>query len=362
MKTIILLITCLNLSLLDLLAQENEHTNNPKNEVMKVAIKEAAPFVIKDQNGKWSGISVELWEAVAKLHGISFVYQEYDLEGVLKGLNNKEFDLAVGALTLTEERERSFDFSHPFYESGLGIAVRTRASGIYEVIQRLFSSDFFKAVGGLVVVLLIFGLLVWLFERKKNKEQFGGKPWQGIASGFWWSAVTMTTVGYGDKAPVSAGGRIIALVWMFMALIIISSFTAAITSALTVNELSTMVTGPEDLKDVRVASVASSSSGEFLVSNQIEFRHFSELNDALAALENGKIDAVVYDKPIMSYLLKNTSREHVEILPQDLIGQYYGFGLPEGHPFREELNIALLQIISTGHWQEILFRYLGNRN
>ncbi|MGO2102628.1 MAG: ion channel [Psychroflexus halocasei] len=44
----------------------------------------------------------------------------------------------------------------------------------------------------------------------------------------------MTTVGYGDKSPLSLGGRIVGLIWMFMAVIILSSLTAGIASALTV--------------------------------------------------------------------------------------------------------------------------------
>ena len=40
-------------------------------------------------------------------------------------------------------------------------------------------------------------------------------------SAFWWAAVTMTTVGYGDKTPVTTGGRIVGLVWMFTSVIVI---------------------------------------------------------------------------------------------------------------------------------------------
>lgn len=74
----------------------------------------------------------------------------------------------------------------------------------------------------------------------------------------------MTTVGYGDKAPITAMGRGIALVCMFASVIIVSGFTAAIATALTVGELRRPVRGPNDLFGSRVIRVAGSTSAEFL--------------------------------------------------------------------------------------------------
>jgi hypothetical protein len=97
------------------------------------------------------------------------------------------------------------------------------------------------------VLLLALGTLMWWFERKRNQEQFGGGTEAGIGSSFWWSAVTMTTVGYGDKAPITFGGRVVAFLWMLIAIIIVSVFTATITSTLTVAHLDVPVKGPQDL-------------------------------------------------------------------------------------------------------------------
>ena len=97
--------------------------------------------------------------------------------------------------------------------------------------------NFVRALGALVFVIFIFGMLMWMFEKRDNKQEFD-KGLKGIWEGFWWSAVTMTTVGYGDKAPLSFGGRVIALVWMFAAIIIISGFTASIASSLTLESSS----------------------------------------------------------------------------------------------------------------------------
>jgi ABC-type amino acid transport substrate-binding protein len=74
----------------------------------------------------------------------------------------------------------------------------------------------------------------------------------------------MTTVGYGDKAPVTVGGRLVAVVWMFASLILIAVFTAHITSLLTVSHLDHRIRGPEDLPRYRVATVAGTTSENYL--------------------------------------------------------------------------------------------------
>ncbi|MEZ4785787.1 MAG: transporter substrate-binding domain-containing protein [Candidatus Kapaibacterium sp.] len=228
-------------------------TAEPSQEVLIVGTKDAPPFSMKGTDGEWEGISIDLWKDVAEEINLKYELRETDLHGLIQGVADDSLDVAVAALTITADREKVLDFSHPYYQTGLGIAVRAGGSGgIFVVLKRLISLDFLSVIGGLLLVLLLVGFFIWLVERKKNPEQFGGGVAKGIGSGFWWSAVTMTTVGYGDKAPVTFVGRMIGLIWMFVAIIIISSFTAAIAASLTVSELETDVKGVGDLPRVRV--------------------------------------------------------------------------------------------------------------
>ncbi len=324
-----------------------------------VGTKVAPPFSIKNDQGVWSGMSIDLWREVAAESNFSFEFEERDLAGLLRGLKDGSLDAVAAALTITASREEVMDFSHPFHTSGLGIAVLADDTGGWlQVLGRFFSLDFLKGVGSLGLVLLLFGFLVWLFERRKNPDQFGGGVLKGIGSGFWWSAVTMTTVGYGDKSPASLGGRLVAMVWMFAAIIMISGFTAAITSSLTVSRLESRIRGPEDLPRVRVASVSSSTSAGYLEREHLAFSPYPDVAAALEALTAGKVDAVVYDLPILSYLALNGDGS-VMVLPKVFERQDYGIGFPAGSLLREPVNRILLEKINSPWWDDILYRYLG---
>jgi len=111
------------------------------------------------------------------------------------------------------------DFTHPFYSSRLGVAVRQRPEVTWlSALKRIASGAFIHALAVLLGVLTLVGALLWLVERRRN-GQSQRDPVKGIGSGIWWSAVTMTTVGYGDKAPATLAGRVIGSAWMFASII-----------------------------------------------------------------------------------------------------------------------------------------------
>lgn len=324
-----------------------------------VATKHAPPFAIKQEDGSWSGISIELWRDIANELGLKFRLKEDGLAGLLDGVSSGQYDAAVAAVTVTGEREQVMDFSHPFYTSGLSIAVPAEQQGLWWVaVKRFFSLQFLTAVVALLLLLLVIGILVWLFERRRN-EQFGGPVADGIGSGLWWSAVTMTTVGYGDKAPLTLGGRAVALVWMFASIIIISSFTAAIASALTVGQLASGIEGPQDLYRSHTGTVKDSSSADYLDSRHISSSHFDSVQLGLAALADKELEAFVYDKPLLQYFAKTEFQGQIEVLPVTFRRQDYAIALPESSPLKEQIDRQLLLQLESSDWQQRVARYLG---
>jgi ABC-type amino acid transport substrate-binding protein len=327
---------------------------------LTVGVKVAPPFVIKQPDGSFSGLSIELWQRVAERLGADYQFTETSLNGLLTGLQEGRLDASVAATTVTAEREELVDFSHPFHTTGLTIAVPAKNSGLWAVVKRLLSWEFFVACGALVGVLLLVGFLLWLAERHKNQEMFGGTKAQGIGASFWWAAVTMTTVGYGDKAPTTFVGRIVGLVWMFAAIIIISSFTAAIATSLTVGQLSSSVSSVSDLSSVRVDTVSGSASAASLRERGIGFNASASLTDALNRLAQGQADAVVYDQPIVKYHIMRDYPGALRVLPNTFERQDYAIALPEGSEWREPINHALLEVIASESWRTTLAKYLGS--
>lgn len=331
----------------------------PVREPLLIGTRQVPPFAMRDADGNWSGISIDLWAQIAERLQLKYKLVELELSQMLDAVANAEVDAVVAALTITSKREQRADFTQPFHTSGLGIAVaRDPENSIIVTLRRLVSDRFLYSVASLFALLALIGVLIWLAERRRN-AQFRGGLARGIGSGLWWSAVTMTTVGYGDKAPVTTVGRGIAIVWMFASVIIISGFTAAIASALTVGGLKHPIRDLNGLYDTRVVTLANSTSGEFLTSYRIRHKTVQELRQALNQLAAGDVDAVLYDAPILRFLITNQYPESLRVLPQVLKRQDYGIALPQPSPLREPVNRALLDITRDERWATQLEHYLG---
>ncbi len=321
-----------------------------------VGVKESPPFIFREA-GEFRGISLRLWESIAQNIDAEYEYREMELQDILTALEAGEIDLAINPLTVTSQRIENFDFTQPFFTSSSAIAAEVRDTNrLLEFVFNFFSLNFLKAVLLLFLVILAFGILAWLFEKRANPEEFPA-GWKGVWSGVWWSAVTMTTVGYGDKSPRSPGGRIVALVWMFTAIIIISGFTASIASALTVGQLGSEIQDLSDLRKRKVATVTSSASERFLKNNYIDPDGYATVTEALQALNSDRVDAVVYDEPILRYSLERDSLSNLKVLPYRFNTQYYSFAVPQDSPLRDEIDPVLLQQIENVQWKAVLTEY-----
>lgn len=89
-------------------------------ETLAVGVKEAPPFVMKNDDGSWSGLAIEMWEMMVRDLGLCYAIQEMGLQELLSGLKTGDIDVGIGALTITPEREASFDFIHSLLHRGPG--------------------------------------------------------------------------------------------------------------------------------------------------------------------------------------------------------------------------------------------------
>ena len=323
-----------------------------------VGVTPSPPFAFQGPEGDWQGVSLDLWAAIADDAGIPWELRVTDdLDTLLAEVAAGRIDVAAPALTITASREDTLDFSHAYYETGYGIAVRRSVPGL-GYFSWMLSTTFWRVVLGLFLLLLVIGAIVWLVERRHN-EEFGGSTAEGLVSGLWWSAVTMTTVGYGDKSPRTLLGRLVALVWMFASIIVISSFTAAIASSLTATQLDLGIQGPDDLPGHTIGAIRASTGEAWLQDEHLAVRSYPSLAAALDDLSEGEIDAVVHDAPILRYEVRATGLSRIHVLPETFGRQSYAFALPDGFEERELVNRALLDRMERGWWKETLRRYQG---
>jgi ABC-type amino acid transport substrate-binding protein len=326
---------------------------------LRVAALRSPPFSWQDESGFWQGIAVALWAEIAQELHLSYDLVLADAQDLVAGVAAGRYAVGIGALSVTPDREGLVDFTHPFFSTGLGMAVHRRGS-VVEALHQMPWRAIALALGSLLGLTMLAGALVWLAERRINPDQFGGPHHHGIGAGLWWAAVTLTTVGYGDKAPRSVVGRTVAIIWMLTSLILTASFTATITSALTVNTLNSAVKGPADLPRLHVGAVAGTSSIEYLDERRISYLLYPDATQGLHAVARGVIDTYIADKPLLQFRLGQLGDLPVQVMPHIFGRQDYSFAIPNGSSLRPAINKVLLRLLESPGWSQLRRRYLGD--
>lgn len=106
-------------------AEEEEEATGGDGEVYSVATDNGyVPFeFIDEDSGDLVGFDIDLITALAEEAGIEIEFEVLEFDGIVAGVSSGRFDIAIAGMTITEEREESIDFTQPYYEAGLILAV-----------------------------------------------------------------------------------------------------------------------------------------------------------------------------------------------------------------------------------------------
>ncbi len=200
------------------------------------------------------------------------------------------------------------------------------------------------------------GHVFWLLERRRNPD-FPRPYLQGVRAGTWYTVVTLVTIGYGDQTARSTPGRLVTIGWMFLSLFLVASFTANITTQLTLSQIQGTIHGENDLPGKRIATVAGSTASQYLDGRRLPYSGVQAIDDAYAMLERGEVDAVVYDSPVLLYHANSAGQGKVQIVGEVFQPQDYGIAFPSGSQYRELVNRALLDIAENGTYDQIYARW-----
>src|SRR5262245_46271858 len=129
---------------------------------LRVATGLIAPFVLK-QGDQLTGFSVDLWNALTRQLEVTSSFVEFKSSAEqLQAVERGDVDVAISAITMTAEREELVDFSHPYFDSGLQIMVRTQGDDAWVTLRSLVSPALRRFLGATVIIVFLFANVLWL--------------------------------------------------------------------------------------------------------------------------------------------------------------------------------------------------------
>jgi polar amino acid transport system substrate-binding protein len=330
---------------------------------LKVAVYDAPPYGHVEPDGSIDGVSVDLWRRAAESLGREYhLVPVAQMEDILKALERRDYDAAIGAITITPARLARVDFSYPTHRSGPAVAVR-QDTGPMAALASYGSvlGDLTPLIALTFALLIIMGVAMWLAERPMRPHSHESVV-DTLRDGIYWAVVTMTTVGYGDKTPKTTAGRVIAVVWMLASVALVSILSTSIVSRMTADRVVGGLRLTEaDLTGRRLAAVAHSSGAEYLDERRLRYAPFDDLPGALTALERKQADAVVNSIGALQYLVATRFKDTIRPPQGVLEPAYMAIALPPGSPLKKPLDEALVGITASQEWRRIEDSYFGGQ-
>ena len=264
-------------------------------ETLTVVTTEIEPFVIRDGDFA-DGFYIEIWEDVASALGVQYeLIWEDSFPDMLERVADGTADVAVAPLAATAEREPRFDFTSAVVSSGPQLGVHERTESRASLVRTLLGSGALKVLLTAGLGLVILGHVIWLVERNDDEgfSDFHSSYPRGAWDGIWWAAVTVTTVGYGDTAPRSWRGRLVAMIAMVASLFLVAALVSQVTSDFADRRSDLALTSFADLDDEPVGVLEGSSFARFLEDAGVTTVGLPTQAAVFAAAAEGTIDIVV---------------------------------------------------------------------
>ncbi|KAK7262774.1 hypothetical protein RJT34_30354 [Clitoria ternatea] len=271
------------------------------------------------------------------------------------------FDAAVGDITITTERTKMADFTQPYIESGLVVVASVKKT---DSNAWAFLTPFTPMMWTVTAIFfLLVGAVVWILEHRLN-DDFRGPPKKQMVTILWFSFSTMFFAH--RENTVSTLGRFVLLIWLFVVLIINSSYTASLTSILTVQQLSSPIKGIESLTNSKepIGYLQGSFTRTYLIeeigideSRLVPMKTPQETTKALEkGPQKGGIAAYVDERAYIELFL--SSRCDFSIVGQEFTRNGWGFAFPRDSPLAVDLSTAILELAENGDLQRIHDKWL----
>ncbi|XP_060705695.1 glutamate receptor ionotropic, NMDA 2B-like [Hemiscyllium ocellatum] len=334
------------------------------------------------------GFCIDILKKIAKY--VKFTYDLYlvtngkhgkKINGTWNGLVGevvrKQAQMAVGSLTINEERSEVVDFSVPFIETGISVMV-SRSNGTVSPSAFLepFSADVWVMM--FVMLLIVSAVAVFVFEyfspvgynRCLADGREPGGPSFTIGKAIWllWGLVFNNSVPV--QNPKGTTSKIMVSVWAFFAVIFLASYTANLAAFMIQEEYVDQVSGLSDKKfqrpndfspPFRFGTVPNGSTERNIRNNYFEMHSYmtkynqKSVLDALISLKAGKLDAFIYDAAVLNYMAgRDEGCKLVTIGSGKVFATTgYGIAIQKSSGWKRPVDLAILQLFGDGDMEEL---------
>ncbi|KAH9654081.1 glutamate receptor 2.8 [Citrus sinensis] len=292
----------------------------------------------KNKTTQVSGFCYDMFHAVLQVLEFPLPYEfvpfhDGSFDELLHKIEKQEFDAAVGDTTIVANRSTFVDFTLPYSESGVSmlVLVKDDERKNFWIFLKPLSWDLWLTTGA---AFIFTGLVVWVLEHRERV--------------------------------VNNLSRFVLIIWVFVVLILTQSYTASLTSMLTVQRLQPSFTDVKDIqKNGYFVGYQTNSFVKDLLTKKLNFnetrlKNYTTSEDYHDALSNGEVAAIFDEIPYIKIFLASYCSRYMMVGPTYRTDGF-GFAFPLGSPLVPYISRAILKVTEDKEKMENIEKALGNQ-
>ncbi|MED6195267.1 hypothetical protein PIB30_036352 [Stylosanthes scabra] len=296
---------------------------------------------------------------------------------------NHTYDAVVGDVSIVGLRSRYVDFTLPYAESGVRMLIRVGNGGNRHlnmwIFLRPFSWDLWLSI---ILACAFIGASITFMERRNNmhnnnnhqdQEPSQGSPpshhqqFKGIS--IIWLPITQLFLPQRESVGKNCS-KFVLVVWLILGFVLMQSYTANLSSMLTLDQLQPTYLSVDDLRTngVNIGYPTDSYLSEVLVDkfkfNKSKLKNLTKMEDYQKALDkgtrNGGVDVIFEEIPYIKMFLKKHGSNYM------MVGPHYrtdglGFAFPINSNLTSYFSRAILNITQNDSFMQPIERqYFGS--
>ncbi|CAF1369107.1 unnamed protein product [Rotaria sordida] len=277
----------------------------------------------------------------------------YSLLGQL--VENRDYDIIIGDVTVTATRRAKIDFSQPIFDNSLRIVMRQTSDVDIDLFA--FLNPFTRDLWLLIVGITIFAsILICLLEREKNRKLRKQSIINLCVMSMWYTFGNL--VGYGVEFHVrTTAGRLLTAGLYILCLVLVASYTANLASDLTISKSKNIISGIDDIKSGKISFnrigilVGTASEEYYLKEISSDSRNYYPLKsreEMYNSLLNNLIDVSFHDAGVAEYITNNVYC-NVTLIGEGFDKGAFGIITPKQWLYGQDLDVNILSLKESGY-------------
>ncbi|XP_070167335.1 glutamate receptor ionotropic, kainate 2-like isoform X5 [Polyergus mexicanus] len=343
---------------------------------LKDAIKGDVKNLPCDGSDRWEhGLSLSNFMRSTETRGLTGLVK-FDRDGFRSNIQlDIQADFAITDLTITEERQMAVDFTNPFMNLGISILFRKpgkKSPSLFSFLSPFSNEVWSYLIGVYIIVSLLFFVMgrlcpaEWnnpypcIEEAEELENQFTFK------NAFWFAIGAIMQQG-SEIAPIGISTRMMASLWWFFCLIMVSSYTANLAAFLTVETPVKSFENVEELANQNHIKYGAKYAGATLKFFQhSDHSTYKKMYDYMTANKDevlpkeNKHGVEKVKTEDYAFLMESSSIEYIverECAVSQVGGlldeKGYGIAMKKNSPYRHNFNAAILKLSESGSISEL---------